>query len=508
MKDYILIKKSTFRLCVAILLLALLGVGGWLCLPYVFPPYFPPKVKNETLELRADGRHVMWLKRLPDKELRQLVKEEREHLSLLLDRLDHTYSELDYYLSVHDVQDEGFDMVAAYSAFISNKSDETKSLIASLDSAIYSTRLHVVRTTSFQRIDTIKMHPIFTEMSGGVWLYGHWLPKAKQGKGVALDHSGRLLAGRWVADTLQTGIRLDSIGIYWGEFNSMLVPNGHGSLRYFGGQYYEGNWTDDRRDGFGFMADSTGLKAGEWKNDSYKGERMSYTIERIYGIDISKYQHLRGKRATSINWDRLRITDLGHINNKNVVGQTDYPISFVYIKSTEGKNIINPYYKADSRQARRHGIIQGAYHFFSTISSGKEQARHFLRNSKFSPGDLPPVLDVEPSDKQITQMGGHEALFQNIREWLETVENETGTTPILYLNQRFVDKYFSKEPDLMEHHKVWMARYSEYKPGVRLVIWQLSPDGKVSGIKGDVDINVFNGYKVQWEQFTENNCIR
>jgi lysozyme len=48
---------------------------------------------------------------------------------------------------------------------------------------------------------------------------------------------------------------------------------------------------------------------------------------------------------------------------------------------------------------------------------------------------------------------------------------------------------------------VWIARYGEYKPDVKLVYWQLSPEGRVNGITGPVDINVFNGYQGQWEDF-------
>jgi len=41
---------------------------------------------------------------------------------------------------------------------------------------------------------------------------------------------------------------------------------------------------------------------------------------------------------------------------------------------------------------------------------------------------------------------------------------------------------------------VWIARYGEYKPDVNLVYWQLCQDGKVAGIHGPVDINVYNGF--------------
>ena len=140
-------------------------------------------------------------------------------------------------------------------------------------------------------------------------------------------------------------------------------------------------------------------------------------------------------------------------------------------------------------------------------TTGADQAQHFLRNTLFKDGDLPPVLDIEPSKSQVEQMGA-DRMFQQIRIWLRAVERSTGVKPILYVNQMFVNNYLSKQLDLKRDYRVWIARYSEYKPDVRLAFWQLCPDGRVAGIQGDVDINVFNGYKSQFEEFIETETIK
>jgi lysozyme len=183
-------------------------------------------------------------------------------------------------------------------------------------------------------------------------------------------------------------------------------------------------------------------------------------------------------------------------------------VSFVYIKSTEGASVRNPYYLSDYRQARRHGIAVGAYHFFSPTSDASRQANYFLRNSRFAKGDLPPVLDVEPTPSQVRKMGGTEAMFSRIRTWLGIVRRRTGVRPILYVSQQFVNKYLPSAPDIMRDYMVWIARYGEYRPDVRLVFWQLCPDGRVSGIRGDVDINVFNGYHDSFGKFIKEETIR
>ena len=71
----------------------------------------------------------------------------------------------------------------------------------------------------------------------------------------------------------------------------------------------------------------------------------------------------------------------------------------------------------------------------------------------------------------------------------------------------FVNKYLQNAPDLKRGYLIWIARYSEYKPDVRLCWWQLSATGRVNGITGDVDLNVFNGYSDQWEEFLANELI-
>jgi lysozyme len=99
-------------------------------------------------------------------------------------------------------------------------------------------------------------------------------------------------------------------------------------------------------------------------------------------------------------------------------------------------------------------------------------------------------------------------MWNAIRTWLTTVEKTVGVKPLLYVSQNFVNRYMEDAPDIKRDYRVWIARYGEYKPDIKLAIWQLCPDGRVSGIHGHVDINVFNGYNDQYEDFLQENCIR
>ena len=120
---------------------------------------------------------------------------------------------------------------------------------------------------------------------------------------------------------------------------------------------------------------------------------------------------------------------------------------------------------------------------------------------------MPPVLDLEPTHQQIKKMGGLGAMFAAVRTWMRIVERHTGTRPVLYISQMFVNRYLPMAPDLKANYNIWIARYGEYKPDVHLVYWQLCPDGRVRGITPKVDINVFNGYRSEFEDFLRKNCI-
>ena len=381
--------------------------------------------------------------------------------------------ELQYYFDRHNVQDEGYEMVMAFA-------DGQR-----------------LTSTLTPHIDVRNI--------------GTWKDYRREGMAVVLDSLGRTVMGLCRADSLVTGVRADSIGIYIGDF-SQNKAHGHGAY-YADNGYHEGHWENDRRQGFGLQLftpsdEAPRLRVGEWSKDKFQGERMRYTSERIYGIDIARYQHGRGRRPVPILWDKLRITSIGKKSSHNVSGTADYPISFIYIKSTEGTSVRNKFYVNDYAQARKHGIRAGAYHFFSVKSSGAAQAKHFIQNTLFREGDLPPVLDIEPTKAQIQYMGGPEAMFRHIRVWLKAVEQRTKVKPILYVNQMFVNKYLSAQPDLKRDYRIWIARYSEYKPDLRLTYWQLCPDGRVAGIQGDVDINVFNGYQRQFEEYLAEETIR
>ncbi len=444
-----------------------------------------------------------------------------------IDSLDSIYkdskwkvAELNYYIHSHNVTDEGFSSIYQYTQKELAIRDSAKKLLDSLKHAKRTDLLKIVHHFTFVAHylgEKNRQHSQFCQIVKALpdadmyifQLVSQKTPESVKSlpeyQAISLARMSNVLIGNPIDFSLYP----DSLGYYKGDVDSMAIPHGHGIWQGNDGTYYEGAWEQGRRNGFGFtIAPKKPLRVGEWKNDTYKGERLVYTSERIYGIDISKYQHISGRKRYNIDWKRLRISHLGSISRKTVSGSVNYPIRFIYIKSTEGATLLNPYYKKDYRAARAHGFHVGSYHFFSPNSAAALQARQFLKHTIINKGDFPPVLDVEPLPSQIRKMGGTQVLFARVRTWLKIVEREVGTKPILYINQPFVNKYLSQAPDLKHNYKIWIARYGEYKPDIHLVYWQLCPDGRVSGIRGYVDINVFNGYKNAYEKYVKDEVVK
>ena len=88
------------------------------------------------------------------------------------------------------------------------------------------------------------------------------------------------------------------------------------------------------------------------------------------------------------------------------------------------------------------------------------------------------------------------------------VKVASGTQPVLYLSQSFIDKYMANAPKTLTECPVWIARYSAFKPYVHLLHWQLSPRGRVRGITGDVDINVYNGKREGFMEYVKQSGVK
>lgn len=186
----------------------------------------------------------------------------------------------------------------------------------------------------------------------------------------------------------------------------------------------------------------------------------------IRGIDVSHHQ---GK----IEWNKMQEENL----------------HFAYIKATEGGNFKDPEFIKNWNEASNVGLLRGAYHFFTFGKPGIEQARNFISTVPVDPDSLPPVIDFEfvGNSKRPAKAIILKELFILIRE----LEGTYGKTPILYITYDSYNKYLKGQTG---KYKVWIRDiYSNpnMPDGINWTFWQYSGHGRVKGIKGPVDLNVF-----------------
>lgn len=171
---------------------------------------------------------------------------------------------------------------------------------------------------------------------------------------------------------------------------------------------------------------------------------------------------------------------------------------FVYLKASEGTNYRDPAFPRNYLAARRAGLAVGAYHFFRFDSDGTGQASNYLETTKGYNLQLPTVIDIEEWGNPAGI--ATELINEKIATMLAIITTRRGPA-MIYTNKngdaRFIrgryDRTDGSDPDL------WICSFTD--PPLRRRqwrLWQHSHIGQVPGIKGEADLNVFNGDRNSW----------
>ena len=191
----------------------------------------------------------------------------------------------------------------------------------------------------------------------------------------------------------------------------------------------------------------------------------------VHGIDISKHQY-------NINWKQVEDMQVNGIK-----------LSFVFIKASEGATRNDDYFQKNWKSVGKTRLIRGAYHFFRPVKDARTQAYLFMHQLKLKKGDLPPVVDIERGNRQTTKH-----IQKSLQDFLDILEHEYSVKPIIYTNLSFYTKHLSGK---FEDYPIWIAYYMDdpfQLPDKRnWSFWQHSESGRVNGIRGNVDFNVFHG---------------
>lgn len=197
----------------------------------------------------------------------------------------------------------------------------------------------------------------------------------------------------------------------------------------------------------------------------------------IQGIDISHHQG-------AIDWQALK---------------QEGKVQFVFMKATEGGDFKDTKFQYNWSAAKKVGIRRGAYHFYSFCKSGAEQAANFIASVPIDNKALPPVVDLEFLGSCKKRPPIREAI-KEIQVFLDLLEKRYGKRPTLYTTYAFYDIYLKQE---LTNYDLWI-RDTQKEPLLEnrpWTFWQFSNRGTRKGIKGNVDLNVFNGSLQLFNQY-------
>ena len=196
---------------------------------------------------------------------------------------------------------------------------------------------------------------------------------------------------------------------------------------------------------------------------------FSQSSEKLYnGIDVSEWQG---------NIDFGEVARAG--------------IEVVYIRASEGRGYVDPYFRENYEKAKANGLRTGFYHFLTATNEAeaKEEAEFFVSNIKGLEPDCRLAMDFEVFD------GLDVSTINEIsRVFLETVEKLSGKECVIYSDAYNARAVFSKE--LADDYPIWVADYFVEEPesNGKWKFWvgfQYSDRGRVNGIDGNVDRDYF-----------------
>ena len=133
-------------------------------------------------------------------------------------------------------------------------------------------------------------------------------------------------------------------------------------------------------------------------------------------------------------------------------------IQVVYIKSSEGKNYVDPYFEKNYYNAKANDLKVGFYHYVTAQNeeNAKEQAIFFARVIAGKSLDCRLAMDFEDfGSLSISEINNISKVF------LETLEQETGSQVLIYSNAYSARNIFSIE---LTKYPLWVANYNVSSP--------------------------------------------
>ncbi len=245
-----------------------------------------------------------------------------------------------------------------------------------------------------------------------------------------------------------------------------------GEAKYTGWQTLEGKVYFFNKDG----EKVTGDQVIQGAKYTFASDGSLVLGNATIGIDVSKWNG-------SIDWKAVKNSG----------------VSFVIIRcgyrgSSQGVLVEDPKYSSNIKGALAAGLKVGVYFFTQAIDEVEaiEEASFVLEQIKDYKISYPVFLDVESSGGRADKIS-KDVRTAVCKTFCETVKRE-GYTSGIYANKNwFTEKMNVSE---LSSYKIWLAQYASTPSySGRYDMWQYKSTGRVSGISGDVDLNLgYLGY--------------
>lgn len=176
-------------------------------------------------------------------------------------------------------------------------------------------------------------------------------------------------------------------------------------------------------------------------------------------------------------------------------------IEIVYIKSSQGSNIIDSHFRINYLNAKANDLKVGFYHFLTArnIDEARNQAEFFSSVISNTTPDCKLAMDFEEfGDLGVQKINSISEAF------LEKVKEITGKDVIIYSDESNAKNVFRE--GLAEKYPLWVAEYGVENPGeTNWQNWegfQYTSKLRIDGVRGFVD-----GDKFTENIFLNNNGI-
>lgn len=194
------------------------------------------------------------------------------------------------------------------------------------------------------------------------------------------------------------------------------------------------------------------------------------------GIDVSKWNG-------TIDWSAVKNSGVNYVI-----------IRCGYRGSSAGSLIVDPQFTINIKGATAAGLKVGIYFFTQAIDEREavEEASMVLSQIKNYTISYPIFLDVESSGGRADSIS-KETRTAVCKAFCQTIQNE-GYTAGIYANKTWLESKI--DVSALSAYKIWLAQYASAPTYTgRYDLWQYRSTGKVSGISGNVDMNLsYLGY--------------